>query len=234
MNRFQARSANVAMEGTVETGIPTHVSLRGRRRQTLPTCEDMLLDAAKAVFLRKGIHDGTLREITRRAGLSLTMVYYYFGSKEGLVCELLRRAECRLLQDLEAFFRVPGNSPNSNEVFGDLAALLMRHLGESCILGWLIRDPGTQRYELLQEGLGEVRRRVQGCLAVFLGREPGTKRAKSRMGLKELCYWAMSHNENRPAPFHANPADASPKALLPLEDEWHERFWWTVSEHEPD
>ena len=218
----------------MEAGIANKTSLRGRRKPTSPLCEDVLLNAARKEFLRKGMRDATLREIAKSAGLSATMVYYHFGSKEGLVCELLRRADRRLLHDVETFCRTHKNGPISNEVLRDLAALFMRHLSEPCVLGWLIRDPGIRRYARIMEGLDELRGKVQECLAAFLGRESGAKRSRSGADLKELCRWAMSHAVAWPLPLSSDPPDAAPEALFPVGNAWHERFWRIVSEQEPD
>lgn len=43
---------------------------------------DKILDAAEAEFGEKGYHDGSIAEITRRAGVALGTFYVYFDSKE--------------------------------------------------------------------------------------------------------------------------------------------------------
>lgn len=44
-----------------------------------------LLDAAAEVIVERGIHDLSLREVARRAGVSHGAVGYHFGDKEGLL-----------------------------------------------------------------------------------------------------------------------------------------------------
>ena len=44
-----------------------------------------ILDTAQALFRERGFEDATIRDIARRAGLSLGAAYYYFNSKEALV-----------------------------------------------------------------------------------------------------------------------------------------------------
>ena len=51
-----------------------------------------LLTAAMSVFARRGYAATTVREIVGTAGVTKPVLYYYFGSKEGLYLELLRAA----------------------------------------------------------------------------------------------------------------------------------------------
>ncbi len=50
---------------------------------------DLLLQAAKKLFARKGYDATTVREIAHEAGLNLSLVSYYFEGKEGLYREII-------------------------------------------------------------------------------------------------------------------------------------------------
>ncbi|HWQ08428.1 MAG TPA: helix-turn-helix domain-containing protein [Holophaga sp.] len=191
---------------------------QGRRRLALPGCEELLLDAAANVFLRRGLRGGTIREIARRAGVSATMIYYHFGSKEGLACELVRRLQDRLLGDLAAFSREHGRAPLSREDRDGLTDLLERHLGQGRILGHLLLDPGVQRHAVLAEALEGLRRDVEGCLADSLDR--GSPSGRASLDLQSLCRRTSSRSAIEP--------------LVPMNESWNERFWWTLAAHEPD
>lgn len=54
----------------------------GRRRRGREEIETLLCDAARAVFAELGYHGATTREIAQRAGVSETLLFRYFGSKE--------------------------------------------------------------------------------------------------------------------------------------------------------
>lgn len=52
---------------------------------------DKLLDAAESLFAERGFHQASLRAITTAAGANIAAVNYHFGSKTGLVTQLLER-----------------------------------------------------------------------------------------------------------------------------------------------
>ena len=50
-----------------------------------------LLDAAEAIFSKSGLEAASTEAIARRAGVSKTMLFYYFQNKEQLYLEVLKR-----------------------------------------------------------------------------------------------------------------------------------------------
>ncbi len=48
-----------------------------------------LLDAARQLFVDRGFHEVSTREIARAAGVNPAMIHYYFGGKEGLYRAML-------------------------------------------------------------------------------------------------------------------------------------------------
>ncbi len=78
---------SLSMGRIVAANIKDRELVRDRRRQ--------LVEAALAVFLRKGYHDTTVREIGREAGLTQGTIYNYVRSKGDilyLVCDEVVRA----------------------------------------------------------------------------------------------------------------------------------------------
>ncbi len=56
-----------------------------------PETRDRVLDAAEVLFAEQGFGGVSLRAITTLAGVNLAAVNYHFGSKDGLVFEVLAR-----------------------------------------------------------------------------------------------------------------------------------------------
>ncbi|HXH71191.1 MAG TPA: TetR/AcrR family transcriptional regulator [Mariprofundaceae bacterium] len=80
-----------------------------------PDVRQRLLDAAMHRFLEEDYHRVAMRSIARDAGTNMSMIYYYFNSKEGLFEEVLRS----WLQPLIDNMRKPDSeaSPASFEEF---------------------------------------------------------------------------------------------------------------------
>jgi len=62
---------------------------------------DRLLDAAKVCFLADDYHAVSTRRIADEAQVNVSMIRYYFGSKEGLYEEMIRRTLIPLLEVLD-------------------------------------------------------------------------------------------------------------------------------------
>ncbi len=78
------------------------------REQSAQTTRDNILRAATQVFARYGYEGGSIEKISRAAKSFDRMIYYYFGSKEGLFIEVLEEmyrrmneAEAALSLDIE-------------------------------------------------------------------------------------------------------------------------------------
>ncbi len=62
-----------------------------------------ILDAALALFARKGYAAASVREILDAAGITAPTLYYYFGNKEGLYLELMQK-HCKLIDEALALY----------------------------------------------------------------------------------------------------------------------------------
>src|SRR5260370_30921696 len=72
------------------------------------SCQTRILDAAEAACADDGYNGASMRDIVRGTGVNLATVYYYFGSKNGLMQAVLkrrfgplRREHLELLQQFE-------------------------------------------------------------------------------------------------------------------------------------
>jgi AcrR family transcriptional regulator len=65
---------------------------QARRPRDAEATRRAILDAAFAEFTEKGYAGGRVDEIAARTGMSKRMIYYYFGSKEGLYAAVLEES----------------------------------------------------------------------------------------------------------------------------------------------
>jgi AcrR family transcriptional regulator len=70
---------------------------RAARGSRDPGAEARILDAAHAVFVRRGTAGARMQEIAREAGVNSALLHYYFRSKERLAEAVFRRAAEDLL-----------------------------------------------------------------------------------------------------------------------------------------
>jgi len=63
---------------------------RERKETEAGEVRERLLSGATGLFAAKGYAATTVREIVERAGVTKPVLYYYFGSKEGIYLDLMR------------------------------------------------------------------------------------------------------------------------------------------------
>ena len=63
-----------------------------------PHTRDLLLDAAEALFARQGLGPTSIKQIGKAARQNPALLYYYFGSKEGLYRAVLQRVMSALAE----------------------------------------------------------------------------------------------------------------------------------------
>jgi TetR/AcrR family transcriptional regulator len=81
-----------------------------RRQQREALGRDQILDAAEAVFARKGFHDATVKEIATRAEFSVGAVYAFFENKDDLFTQIYRRRGAEFMQGMRDVLAA-GESP---------------------------------------------------------------------------------------------------------------------------
>lgn len=96
---------------------------------TADDTKQRLLDAAGVVFAEKGFRDATVREICQSAHANLAAVNYYFGDKQRLYIESVKRAHARRVEAAP----LPdwqGDTPADERLRDFIEALLARMLGD--------------------------------------------------------------------------------------------------------
>lgn len=82
----------------------------GVREQAAQATRDNILRAATKVFARYGYEGGSVEKISKAAKSFDRMIYYYFGSKEGLFIEVLE-ATYQRMNDAESQLQLDVDNP---------------------------------------------------------------------------------------------------------------------------
>ena len=129
-----------------------------------------ILDAAENAIAELGFAGASLRHIVREARVNLATVYYYFGSKRGLMEAVLKRRFGPLRQAhlalLRQFEQAAKGRPLPVEKI--LKAMLLpplrlaatapaKHQAVTRLFGRIVAEPNPQTQELLRSQRAEVR-----------------------------------------------------------------------------
>ncbi|MFE5089854.1 TetR/AcrR family transcriptional regulator [Streptomyces sp. NPDC056638] len=161
----------------------------GERRRDAAATRRRLLEAARDLFAERGYEGTTVRSIAERAGANQALLFRYFGSKQGLLTEVLAQGGLEQLRAtppeelFEAALRsmltrsaAGGAGDRSLEVYlrsigrGDEAAGTLRELGEeyqSVLAGLSGTEDGALRADLAMAWLLGI-----GLMRTVVAREP--------------------------------------------------------------
>jgi AcrR family transcriptional regulator len=144
--------------------------------------KEVILDHAKELFARKGYRATTIRDIGSSAEVSSSAISYHFGSKEALLCELLKSlAE---LASESIFLPLVGGAKNQAE-FRIKLELFIDGLIVAGLDNWeLVKIILTESYELSKiEQVRELSFSSLDQLAQFL--KKAKKNKVLRKGISE-------------------------------------------------
>ena len=68
----------------------------GQGGNSPPPARDRLIDAAARLFAEKSSGGVSVREICKEAGTGVNMIHHYFGSKDGLLDEIIQQFDSRV------------------------------------------------------------------------------------------------------------------------------------------
>jgi AcrR family transcriptional regulator len=146
---------------------------------------DRLLDGAVAYVAEHGVADVSLRRLAAALGTSHRMLIYHFGSKEGLLVEVVRAVEARQRDAMAELARVSGGS------VGEVIRRMWRGLTDPRVApherlffelyGQALQ--GRPHAAPLLEGIVDLWLEPGTALAVEHGVAPEDARASARLGL---------------------------------------------------
>src|SRR5438876_6095608 len=101
-----------------------------RVRRVRPSANDgetetRILDAARAVFIRRGTAGARMQEIAAEAGVNQALLHYYFRSKERLSDAVFQQMASRLFP---ALIQTLGGDESVDEKVDDIIALYLENL----------------------------------------------------------------------------------------------------------
>ena len=137
-----------------------------------------IVEAMRISVATRGIAGSTFDHVAREAGVSRGLLHYYFGTKERLLIEVVRR-ECDVrIERLEAAI---GDAGSTDDVLAALVRSLEEYLGEGPTAAVMLYEMTTlaQRNDEIAAELAELGRRTRAHLADAL-------RAKSDAGVLRL------------------------------------------------
>jgi AcrR family transcriptional regulator len=79
------------------------VALLGRDRST----KEQLVDAARRVIQRDGVMGLSTRAVGAEAAVNLSLIHYYFGSRDGLLIAVFEQMDAELLARQRAMYDRP-------------------------------------------------------------------------------------------------------------------------------
>ncbi len=133
-----------------------------------------IVEAMRASVAERGIASSTFDRVAREAGVSRGLLHYYFGSKERLLVEVVRRESEVRGESLE---RAVAGAAGADELIDALVRSLEEILGEgtrAMVTFYELLTLGQRNPEIAAE-LAELARRTRTRLADALraGREAG-------------------------------------------------------------
>ncbi len=140
------------------------------RNTAQPDPRTRILDAAENAIAEKGFAGASLRHIVLEAQVNLAMVYYYFGSKRGLMGAVLKRRFGPLRQEHLALLRefegaAKGRPLSVEKILEAMLRPPLRlaaqasasHQAITRLIGRIVSEPNPETQEMLRSQRAEVR-----------------------------------------------------------------------------
>ena len=154
-------------------------------RHAEPDPQTRILDAAENAIAESGFAGASLRDIVLEARVNLATVYYYFGSKSGLMEAVLKRRFGPLRQEHLALLRHFEAAANGRPLPVEkiLEAMLLpplrlaakgpaKHQAVTRLLGRIVTEPNPEIQHVLRSHRAEVRTAFLKALQRSLPRAP--------------------------------------------------------------
>ena len=131
---------------------------------------ELVLDAAERVMAEHGYEAATLARVVGEAGIPMSSVYHYFGSKDGILLAVMERGAGRFFADLPEWSE-PAASPEAHlaRVVSGAARTLGRHPSFLRLLIGFAAQPPAAGGGAVAAVVGRVRSHALDLLRAQIG-----------------------------------------------------------------
>jgi AcrR family transcriptional regulator len=157
-----AARAGTGSSGAGRTGAkPNRRGVRSR---------ELVLDAAERVMAEHGYEAATVARVVEAAGIPLSSVYHYFGSKEGILLAVMERGAERFFTDLPRRDRRAGRPAEhlAAVLAGDVRALERHPHFLRLLIVLAVQPPAVDGAEV-QAVIGRIRDQARQLLRAQIG-----------------------------------------------------------------
>jgi AcrR family transcriptional regulator len=156
-------------------GMATRADVRPNRRGM--RSRELVLDAAERVMAEHGFEAATLARVVEEAGIPLSSVYHYYGSKDGILLAVMERGAERFFADLPDWSRPIGRpAEHLATVLSTAGRMLERHPSFLRLLIVFAVQPPAGAGGEIEAVVTRVRRlgldRVREQIALAFGDDP--------------------------------------------------------------
>ena len=146
---------------------------------------ELVLDAAERVMAEHGYDGASVARVVEEAGIPISSVYHYFGSKDGVLLAVMERGSERFFEALPDRPKELVGTPveHLRLVVSTTAAVLSEHPDFLRLLVVIAAQPPQAGDGQVREVIARVRERaraeIRAQLAVVFGIKPAGKEAKA-------------------------------------------------------
>lgn len=119
-------------------------------------CRNKLISTATRLFAERGLNGVSIRELSKAAGVSISMISYYFGGKEGLYSSVLQE-QFSSFEYIEEIKRTDAEPLKKIEDY--LRWIIVRHRNNSYLLRFYtseLTNPTRYFSSIVQPAIGKV------------------------------------------------------------------------------
>ena len=140
------------------------------RTETAQARRQLIVETAAACFIEQGFHQTSIRDIAKRAGVSLGNLYNHFENKAALIAEIAMLEE----QDLDALEEQVSRISDPSKAFDKLVTLYIEYCyrPENIMLAAEISSEGLRNPDV-RAGFMRNRSRLNSLIAKLVTEIPG-------------------------------------------------------------